>query len=116
MWKKDRQYFVLRCPVYFGFEEYLTDRASLSKSHENIKEKSRPDKSIHLPGIQLIDLNEISFHFEPCRKYMGLIKSDPVSADNGITVYFTKKEIADRTLILKGQVLGCTLVKCHVLV
>jgi len=84
-------------------------------THNNLIKQQRKNVFIHLPGLKIISITNIEFHFEPCEKYVGLIRNNPVFVNHGITLHFTLKAIKNRIITPKGSPLGCLYVNAQLM-
>jgi len=91
IWEKEKQRFILRSPFYFSLERYLYGNPQPRYTHNNLIKQQRKSVFMHLPGLKIISITNFEFQFEPCEKYVGLLRNNPVFVNNGITVYFTLK-------------------------
>jgi len=52
--------------------------------------------SLRLPGITILEQNEILFFFQPTQQWAGMVHAFHIETSNGLTLCFTKKTIREQ--------------------
>jgi len=103
IWDKPRRRFVLRCPLYFRMEILLHKIHPVGNYDPTLNSGTK--LSLRLPGITILEQNEILFFFQPTQQWAGMFHLFHIETSNGLTLYFSKKAILEQVTIPKGTVL-----------
>jgi len=83
--------------------ETLWHKIESAGNHDPLNPKNA---NLRLPGITILDQNEILFLFLPAQQWAGMFHVFHIETSNGLTLYITKKAILEQVIIPKGTILG----------
>ena len=63
-------------------------------------------KFLHIPGLHVIQIHDVQFHFIPARPYRDLLVEDRVAVNDGIKIRLTRLSTTKQAVFPRGVYLG----------
>jgi len=81
-------------------------RDSRGQVMSTLSRASHYAKFLHIPGLHVIQISEVQFHFTPARAYRNLLVEERVTVDDGIRIRLTRLATTQEVVFPRGVYLG----------